>query len=388
MEDVIVIGGGIAGVSTAFFLAGDGVQTVLLERGELNSQASGANSGSLHAQIPFEPFAQHGQAWGEDFGSVVELLAASIRLWDSLPDLLQVERSQLEISLKGGLIVAATDHDRRLLDDKADIERRHGLDVQPLERRQLRDEAPYLSPHLAGGWLCKGEGSANPLRATRFLAEGARARGATLHEHAEVVSISREHDVYCVQTRDSRGKPDRDRKLYARRVVNAAGAQVGRIASLVGLNLSVEGYPIQASVTERVSAQFVPHLVYFTGEKLTLKQTASGTLIIGGGWPAQLDGQGRPVVDPKSLQENLAVAVGVVPELAKIHVMRAWAGIVNGTDDWKPIFGSFPGMQGFYTVFFPWLGFTAGPLSGRIIASLVQGKAVPLDLDVRPFLLS
>jgi len=63
MHDVIVIGGGLAGAATTYFLAADGVSTLLLERHDLNTQASGANAGGLHGQIPFEPFAQKGEAW-------------------------------------------------------------------------------------------------------------------------------------------------------------------------------------------------------------------------------------------------------------------------------------------------------------------------------------
>jgi glycine/D-amino acid oxidase-like deaminating enzyme len=374
MYDVIVIGGGIAGAATAYFLAADGVSTLLLERYDLNTQASGSNAGGLHGQIPFEPFAQEGDEWLEAFSPVIGLLTEAVALWRELPAMLRVD---LEVALTGGLIVAATDSDMRLLERKAEVERRHGLDVEILDRETLRDFAPYLADSMLGGAFCANEGNANPLRATPAFAARARQLGATVRTQTNVVGLSRRSGGgYSVHT--DRGD------FECVRVINAAGADAGRVAGMLGVQLHVAGEPIQASVTERV-APLIPHLVYFTGAMLTLKQTAQGTLIIGGGWPAALDPLQRPVVAADSLARNLAVAVDVVPALASVHVMRSWAGMVNGTHDWKPILGECAGVPGFYIVFFPWLGFTAGPLAGRIAASLVQGKQPPTAADVRLF---
>jgi sarcosine oxidase, subunit beta len=375
MYDVIVIGGGIAGTATAYFLAADGVSTLLLEQFDLNTQASGSNSGSLHVQIPFEPFAQEGPEWAATFSPTVRLLDEAMSLWHTLPEVLDAD---LEVTVKGGLIVASTQAHMKLLEKKAEIERQQGVEVEMLGPRELRDLAPYLSESLAGGALCSREGSANPLKTTPAFAAKARAHGATIKTKTTVVGVSRERNGYRVHTDAG--------NFEARRVVNAAGANAGWIASMVGVTLCVQGYPIQVCVTERVKP-FMKHLIYFTGEKLTLKQTAQKTVTIGGGWPAAFDGMQRPVISMDSLAANLGVAISVVPALAKVHVLRAWAAVVNGTDDWKPILGECPTCPGFFVVFFPWLGFTAGPLSARITASLVQGKAPPVDADLSPFLL-
>ena len=78
--------------------------------------------------------------------------------------------------------------------------------------------------------------------------------------------------------------------------------------------------------------------------------------------------------------------MAVVPKLADIRIVRSWAAIVNGTADWKPVLGEVPGVPGFFLAFFPWMGFTAGPVAARIVASLVQGRRPPIDLDLSPFL--
>ena len=374
MTDVLVIGGGLAGCATAYYLASDGVDVTVIEQGDLNTRASGSNAGSLHAQIPYEPFLKNDAAWAATFAPTVALLARSIDLWRELPRVLGAD---LEVVLKGGLLVAATEDDMTILARKAALERQHGLTVDLLDRAALHKVAPYLASSVAGAAFCPDEGKANPFAATPAYAAAAIKAGARVLRHRTVTGVERDRDGYAVATSDG--------PVHARRLVNAAGSQAGAIAAMVGLQFGVEAHPIQVSATEP-TPPLIPHLLYYTGEKLTLKQNAVGSLLIGGGWPARLGRHGHPTIDPSSFRQNLALAVSVVPALAGIRVVRSWAAVVNGTKDWKPILGEVPGMPGFFMDFFPWMGFTAGPIAARIVASMVQGHAPPLDMDLRPFL--
>jgi glycine/D-amino acid oxidase-like deaminating enzyme len=149
---------------------------------------------------------------------------------------------------------------------------------------------------------------------------------------------------------------------------------------MVGLSLPIEGHPIQVNVTEPVEP-FIEHLVYFAGEKLTLKQARNGSLLIGGGWPACWSAAGeRPVVSLESLRANLRVAQTVVPRLGSARLLRVWPAIVNGTADWKPILGEVPGLPGLFMNMFPWMGFTAGPISALVTAELIMGRKPSMDL--------
>jgi sarcosine oxidase, subunit beta len=370
---VIVIGGGLAGASTAYFLAADGVSTLLLERDDLNSQASGTNAGSLHAQIPVEPFVLEDENWRRGFGPVVRFLAAGIELWRTVPHLLDID---IELQLNGGLIAASTDQQMEMLEKKVALERRNGLEVELLDRSALLRIAPYLSERIVGGTFCPREGKANPLIVTPAFAAAAERCGASVVRHTEVTEITRKGSGYWIDTTNG--------VFEAEHVVNAAGAQAGRIAQMVGVSLGIEGHPIQVTVTEPAEA-LIPHLVYYAGEKLSLKQTPRGAFLIGGGWPARLDGDGRPVVDPVSLTRNLAMALEVVPSIGSVQIYRSWAAIVNGTKDWRPILGEQPEVPGFFMNFVPWLGFTGGPIASRIIANWVQGREAGFDFDVDQF---
>jgi glycine/D-amino acid oxidase-like deaminating enzyme len=369
--DTAVIGGGIAGCAVAFELARRGVEVAVLEAGDLAAMASGANSGSLHAQIPMEPFLLEGEAWVRGFASTTRLLAASIELWRGLEALLE---TPLEVSLKGGLLVAGSEAQLAAMARKVALERSLGLDSHLLGQSELGEVAPYLAPGLAGAAFCAQEGKASPLLAGPAFAAAARRKGAQVHPFTPVRTISEAGSGYRLET--TRGV------LLARRVVIATGADAGRTASLLGLDLPLWGEPIQASITEPVAA-IIPHLVYFAGDKLTLKQTASGGLLIGGGWDARLDGRGRPTVDGGNLAQNLAVAARVVPAVARARLPRSWPGLVNANADWRPVLGPVPGRPNLHFLCFPWMGFTAAPICARLVAQAIVGE--PPDLPIEEF---
>ena len=161
--------------------------------------------------------------------------------------------------------------------------------------------------------------------------------------------------------------------------MSAGGVDAGTVSGMLGVPLPIFGEPIQASVTEPVEP-LVSHLMYFAGGALTLKQSRVGTVLIGGGWPAEVDASGRARVAPRSLDGNLRIARRVVPAVAGLRLVRTWAGFVNGTPDWLPVIGEAPAVPGLFVGAFPYMGFTAGPLVGRELAALVLGGTPEHDL--------
>lgn len=372
----MVIGGGLAGCAVAYHLAREGgADVVVLERGELNAAASGNNSGSFHAQIPVEPFLNQGEAWARRFSPTLQLMTAGIARWMELP--VELDAPELEVAAKGGLMVARRPAELEMLRRKSAIERAQGLDVRLLERGEMLALAPYLTPETIGGTYCPIEGKANPLMATFAFARAAQRHGARIRRRCAATGMARDGAAWLVQTTAG--------PLRARRVVNCAGAAAGEVAAWLGLRLPIEAHPIQVTVTERV-APLVPHLVYSAADRLSLKQTAQGSVVIGGGWPARLHPvTGLPVVSERSLLPNLRLAIDVVPAVARMRVVRSWAAIVNGTQDWRPILGALPGAAGVFLCFFPWMGFTAGPHVARLIAELALGRRRSDDAEIAGF---
>lgn len=360
--DVVVIGGGIVGLMTAWNLAEAGVDVALVEAGDLGAQASGANAGSLHLQIQYPEFVAYGEAWARAYGPCLGFLKESLSLWQQLPERVG---EPLDVKLGGGIIVAQTDAQMRLIERKTMIEAAYGVQSDVLDRGSLQKLAPYLSDKAIGGGYCAMEGKANPLRATPAVAMAADRAGVAIHTQTEVLGLADEGGAYRVTT--SKGV------FIAKRLVNAAGARAGYIAAMLGVAITIDGFPLQVTVSEPI-APLIPHLVYSAAGKLSLKQAPNGGCIVGGGWPAALRDNGTLVTDPQSLTGNMAVAADVVPTLGQVRVVRSWTAWVNGTPDWRPILGEVPDKPGFFLALFPWVGFSAAPMTAQAIADLVVGR--------------
>ncbi len=375
--DVLIVGGGLAGTALAYYLARSGVECALVERAELNREASGTNAGSFHFQIALHQLTalETGNV-RERLGTEVRLHAAAAEVWKTLESELA---GPLDIHITGGLMVAETAEELRLLHEKREIEEEAGLETHVLEGDELRSFAPYLADDLLGATWCPDEGHANPMLAAPLFALRASEAGAELRTHAGVSAIDVDPDggARRFTVRTDAGT------IRAHRIVDAAGAWGGDVAALAGLRLPIRPEGLHLNVTEpreHVLAPMVQHI----GRRLTLKQTEHDTFIIGGGWPANPEPPpGRYSTIWESAAGNVAVAVRVMPFLADVRIVRTWSGVMAFTDDLAPIVGESARLPGFHTLIAT-TGFTLSPLMARLLAEeLATGSGtIPPEYSV------
>jgi sarcosine oxidase subunit beta len=353
--DVVVVGAGIQGLTTALSLARAGREVAILERGDPFREASGVNAGSLAVQnkrLPLVPFAR-------------EALSQWRRDQDELGDLGFVPA--------GGLRVAESAEDVARLRASAAEQSALGLPLEWLEGATLPARAPWLGDGVRAATFCPEDGFASPLLAGRLILEAVAKAGASVWPHTDVVDAAADGARLRLQT--SRGP------IRCGTLVIAAGVWTGELARMLGVALPVGLDTNMLTVTE--PAGFVmDRIVTHVRGILTLKQYPNGTCMIGGGWQGHGDVATRAKgLDYESLLHNVRVASAVVPGLARLQIVRSWAGLEGATPDLLPLLGRLPGHGQVFVSACARGGFTLGPVLGRLLAELILHREASMDVD-------
>ncbi|HTL41020.1 MAG TPA: FAD-dependent oxidoreductase [Pseudolysinimonas sp.] len=369
--DVLVIGGGIAGAAVAYYLAKEGVDVELLERGELNREASGTNAGSFHFQLAIHQLS--GAGTDADRDRLLQEARSSVEAYDLWKQLDAELDGDLGLHQTGGWMVAETPEQLAILHEKHELEELAGIHTEVFTGDALRERAPYFSERVLGATYCDLEGHANPLVTAILYARRAAEHGARIRTHTEVFGIDVDERAagHRFTVRTSSGT------IRARRVVNCTGGWAGELAGMVGLRFPIRREGLHVNVTES-RPPLLPSMVQHIGRRLTLKQTSHGGFIIGGGWPTAATGYPRRYPTTwTSAAGNLRVALDVVPALESVRVVRTWSGVIAFTDDLSPIVGESTRVPGYFACVST-TGFTFSPIFARQLAGqIIEGGTSP-----------
>jgi glycine/D-amino acid oxidase-like deaminating enzyme len=367
--EVAIVGAGIVGLCAALELARDGAEVVVLDDAARHA-GTVANAGSLHVQMQSRFIRMYpDQVPGLERS--LPLYVAAARRWAELEAELG---ASFELKASGGLMVAETPESYEFLARKCEREKRLGLTVEMLGRADLARIAPYLGEAVIGAEFCAEEGKLNPLLANQAVRRALLAAGGVLLPESRVARIERNGSAWLVHHAGG--------TLRAGRVMIAAGAGTGALLAPLGLDVPTVAEPLHMNVTE-ATAPLIGHLVQHAERMITLKQLAAGQCVIGGGWPARLAGpEQHPTVEASSLIGNLRLASHIVPRLARLRLIRTWAG-VNTTCDGQCILGETPGLPGLFLAVPGDAGYTLGPLVGRLAAASLRGRDG--GFDIAPF---
>ena len=379
-SDVVIIGGGLLGTSLAYYLSKSGVETLLVERDDINREASGTNAGSFHFQIALHQLTPDmSESEKRRLVDEVRLQVDAAKLWDEIEKELDAD---LGVHFDGGIMVAETEDEMRVLRDKDAIEKEAGLESHILTGDEMRTFAPYLAPDLAGISFCPREGHANPFLVGPTYAFRAWQRGVQFRTNCgvtKVETISHRHDGRRFRITTNRGV------IECNRIVNATGAWAAELSAQLGMRIPLGLSGLHVNVTEP-REYFLKSMVQHIGRRLTLKQTHNNTFIIGGGWPS------REELFPKrysniwnSASGNLAVALRVLPMLKDVKLLRTWTGVWAYTKDFKPILGESRRVPGYHIAMVP-TGFTLGPMVAQMLAQYMTSKdktySLPKEFDI------
>jgi len=349
--DIAIVGGGIMGCSSALRMAEGGMQTVVLEQGDLGQGASGVNAGTLSLQIKrvrLMPYALKGH-----------------HEWEAMGDAVGFHKT-------GGYTLAFTEHEAALLHERQTLKAEAGAPITFVSDRQIREAEPGLTRKVVAASYCPEDGYANSSLTGQYFRRRLRDAGITYRERCPVSAAAAGREGFTLTTPDA--------TVHARRVLLAAGAWLKPVAGLLGVELPVQARINTVSVTERMP-QLVSSVIGHATGLLTMKQKDNGTILIGGGWQGRgAPQEGRGQVMAESVQSNLALAQYALPALAKARVLRSWTGFEANVPDFYPLAGPLPGVENAFVLGCVRGGYTIGPYIGRLMGDFILGREPELPL--------
>lgn len=360
--DVVVVGGGIVGVSAAYHLAAAGAGSILLlERADrLGTGSTGACAGGFRHQFSSE---------------------VNIRLsLASVPMILGFSEEHgipLDVSQDGYLFLVRDEEAWRGFVAAAELQRSLGVPAELLSAGDAASLVPGISTDdVVGAAYCPWDGIADPSGLTLGYATVARRAGAVIETGIEVTAVRVEGErVAGVST----SKGDVDAAL----VVNAAGPWAGRLAETAGFEIPLE--PVPRNVVTTGPFPGAPErrtLVIDAVTSFYLHKEGDGVLMGMGSPRERTSFDTRP--DERFISDELLpTAVRVFPPVAEAGVASTWAGLYEMTPDRHPVVGEAPGVRGFYLATgFSGHGFQHAPVIGKVLAELVvEGRASTVDIS-------
>jgi len=343
--EVVIVGGGVTGLSAGWWLARSGVKVTVIDKGIVGWEASGRNGGGAsHYQSP--------------------LFDEEHRLWPQMDELLGYPTEHQ----RERIIIAMTERQWEQYRFVAQRHVRLGHPVDLLDTKQVQEAVPLAGEKSFGGVHYRFGGHANPQRTVQAYAWALQDLGGTIVQHCAVTGFDTAGGkVTGVRTANGTHGCDS--------LVIAAGPQTDKLAAQLGVEI-----PLAAARAEMIITEPAPMMKIggVDGHKLYGRQTMRGNLAYGGGPHEWIDvEEGGPVDRPSTpLMRNLASRLAeLLPKAAHLNVIRSWAGVIENTPDGRPIIDRLPGSDNVVVATMSGVGFGLSPASGHAIRDLVLDGA-------------
>jgi sarcosine oxidase subunit beta len=339
---VVIVGGGVTGLSAGWWLAREGVDVLVIEKGMIGWEASGRNGGGCsHHHSP--------------------LFLEEQRLWPQMDELLGYPTEFAGSRIR----LASSEHQMALYGRALSNAQRQGFKSEILDTRQIREFVPLAGENMVGGYFYHFGGHANPHRTLQAYASAMQDHGGRVMQHCAVTGFRRAGGkVTGVET---------ERGLIAcDHLVIAAGPHTGRLSALLGQEV-----PMASARCEMVVTEPLPLMPYggVDGNGLYGRQTQRGNLAYGGGPHEWLDiaGNAAPAKPTTPLMGHIGRRLAeLLPKAAHARIIRSWAGVIENTPDGRPVIDRLDTHANVVVATLSSVGFGLSPASGHAIRDLVM----------------
>lgn len=352
-SEVVIVGGGVTGLSAGWWLARSGVKVTVLDKFIVGWEASGRNGGGAsHYQSP--------------------LFDEEQRLWPQMDELLGYPTEHQ----KERIIIAMTERQWEQYRFVAERHHRLGHPVEVLDVKQVQEAVPLAGDNCFGGVHYKFGGHANPQRSVQAYAWALQDLGGKIVQHSPVTGFETAGGkVTAVKTATATYGCDA--------VVVAAGPQIPQLMAQLGVDVPLAPARAEMIITE--PAPMMP-IGGVDGHKLYGRQTMRGNLAYGGGpheW-IDVDATGPKARPSTPLMRNLASRLAeLLPKAAHLNIIRSWAGVIENSPDGRPIIDRLSSPDNVVVASMSGVGFGLSPASGHAIRDLViDGACSFANIDI------
>ena len=356
--DVLIVGGGLMGFSTALHLAMRDTRCIVLDKGSPGRHASGVNAGGLR-QLNRHP-------------AEIPLSVVAADMWRHIRELVD---SDCDTRFPGQVRVAESETELESLEKRAALTRSLGYQHEEIiGPDELYGLVPALAPHCIGALICRSDGYGRPFHTLDAFRRKARSLGVYYQADTRVDAVLRDGDEWRLSTLQG--------EFRAPVLVNCAGAWANHIAAMLGEPVPLKPGAPMMMVTERLP-HFIDPVLGAAGRKLSFKQMQNGTLLIGGAHMAELDLlQERTEINWQKLALSARSVMTLFPQLKDVRIVRTWAGLEAFMPDNIPVIGASVTASSAYHAFgFSAHGFQLSPVVGRILSQLILDGTSELPID-------
>ncbi|SEA81458.1 sarcosine oxidase subunit beta [Eubacterium aggregans] len=358
--EIIIVGGGIIGCATAYYLAKKGLTDIIVLEGSANigNGGSSRNGGGVRQS-------------GRDPRELPMVMWGIQNLWPGLSEALGVDT---EYTQKGNLRLGKTEDHLKILQGLTDRAVACGLDVRMIDGGEVRQINPYLSEEVIGASWCPTDGHANPLTTTLGYYTRARAMGVTFITGAPVTALRTVGGALRqVITPDAVYEGDK--------VLVASGYDSRRITASVGIDTPMLPLKMECLVTEAQPLMFEQMLgtaeADFYGH-----QSHHGSFVFGGstGMEDCAKDDGTPISTSIGGSCTCRGIMKYFPALSQAKIVRTWAGWIDHCADGVPVLGPVTEIPGLYLACaFTGHGFGIGPAAAYTLAEMLMEETTTID---------
>lgn len=378
--DVVILGGGIIGLSCAYYLSLKNKKVALVEKNQIGDGSSGACDDMILLQ-------------SKKPGKNLELAIESLNLYKGLSKDLDYD---IGFHSRGGMILIDNEDHMSFMENYVRQQKNYGLNIELLDKKDVKKHHPHVKDGIIASTHGTEDSQVYPLYVMRaFLSKTLKA-GMDVYKKTYATELKKKSSYWVV-------KLENDLELETENIINAAGAWSAEVGKLIGIDIPITSKKGQIIITESIpqlgkeniwSADYIisklnPELVNYSerykelGIGLSCSQASSGNYLIGS---TREKGNYNKGTDTEVIEILVNQAVDFFPIFKNVHIIRTFAGFRPACEDGKPIISEVKGHEGYYIASgHEGDGIAMAPITGKLISQMICREKAAIDVDELSF---